>query len=115
MPMIIESGQIAASNTDILNGTRLATAPASGVMTLSIQASDNDATNNYTATVQLPGGQNPMSATRIPCGNTSGLAGVLDERTALTVEFGVQQGGQVLFSATETGDAEMTWRAVFRY
>lgn len=115
MPMIIESGQIAATNSDIFSGTRLATAPASGVLTLEMQASDNDATNNYTATVQLPGGDNPMSSVRVPCGNTTGLAGVIDDQTALKVEFGIQQGGQVLFSATETGDAELTWRAVFRY
>lgn len=115
MPVIIESSQEAASNTDILNGTRLATAPANGVLTLEMQASDNDATNNYTTTVQLPGGDNPLSAVRVPCGTTSGLAGVLDDRTALRVEFGVQQGGQVLFSCAETGDAEFTWRAVFRY
>lgn len=115
MPMIYESGQIAASNTDILGSTRLATAPANGVLTLKIQASDNDATNNYTATVQLPGGQNPLANTRVPCGNTTGLAGVVDDRTALAVEFGIQQGGQVQFSATETGDAELTWVAVFRY
>lgn len=115
MPMIIESSQEAASNADILNGTRLATAPAAGVLTLSLQASDNDATNNYTATVQLPGGDNPISAARVPCGNTSGLAGVIDDRTALQVQFAVQQGGQVLFSCTETGDAELTWRAVFTY
>ena len=115
MPVIIESGQISASNTDILSGTRLATAPANGQLTLEVQASDNDATNNYTATVQLPGGDNPLSAVRVPCGNTSGLAGVLDDRTSLRVAFGIQQGGQVLFSATETGDAEMTWRAVFTY
>ena len=115
MPMIIESGQEAASNTDILNGTRLATAPANGVLTLTLQASDNDATNNYTATVQLPGGDTPVNAVRVPCGNTSGLAGVMDDRTALQLEFGIQQGGQVLFSCAETGDSELTWRAVFRY
>lgn len=115
MPIIIESGQVAASNTDILNGTRLATAPASGILTLELQASDNDATNNFTVTVQLPGGDNPMSAVRVPCGNTATLAGVIDDQTALKVEFGVQQGGQVLFSATETGAATLTWRAVFRY
>ncbi|NNE62391.1 MAG: hypothetical protein HKN35_15975 [Woeseia sp.] len=115
MPMIIESSQEAATNADVLNGTRLATAPHDGVLTLYLQASDNDATNNYTATVQLPGGDNPISNVRVPCGNTSGLAGVLDDRTAMITEHAIQQGGQVLLSVTETGDAELTWRAVFRY
>lgn len=115
MPLIIESSQEAATNSDILNGTRLATAPANGVLTLTLQASDNDATNNFAVSVQLPGGDTPMNAVRVPCGNSTGLAGVLDERTALQVQFPVQQGGQVLFSATETGDAELTWRAVYQY
>ena len=115
MGMIIESGQEAADNADILSGTRLATAPFGGVLSLYMQASDNDATNNYTATVQLPGGDTPLSAVRIPCGRTSGLAGNLNDNDALIIEVPVQQGGQVLFSCDETGDAEFTWRAVFRY
>lgn len=115
MPTIIVSGQEAATNTDILNGTRLATAPASGVMLFELQASDNDATNNYSASVQLPGGETPMNAVRIPCGNSTGLAGVIDSRTSLNASFGIQQGGQVLFSCTETGDSELTWRVTFRY
>lgn len=115
MPTIIVSGQEAATNADILSGTRLATAPAAGVMTFEMQASDNDATNHYTTTIDLPGGDTPMSGTRVPCGNTSGLAGVIDERTALKYQTRIQQGGQVLWSCTETGDSEMTWRAVFQY
>lgn len=115
MPSIIVSGQEVATNADILNGTRLATAPAAGVMMFELQASDNDATNNYTASIQLPGGETPMNATRVCCGNTAGLAGVIDARTSLVASFGVQQGGQVLFSCTETGDSELTWRVTFRY
>lgn len=115
MPVIIESDQEAATNADILNGTRLATAPANGVMTITLQASDNDATNNYTASVQLPGGDTPMNNVRVPCGRTAGLAGNLNDNDALTMQFGVQQGGQVLLSCTETGDAELTWRVSFAY
>lgn len=115
MPAIIVSGQEAATNADVLNGTRLATAPAAGVMLFELQASDNDGTNNFTASVQLPGGETPMNATRIPCGNSTGLAGVIDSRTALNASFAVQQGGQVLFSCTETGDTELTWRVTFKY
>lgn len=113
MNPIILSGQEAASNTDILQGTRLQTVPGPGVLTFELQASDNDATNNYTASVQLPGGDTPMNATRIPCGNSTGLAGVLDERTNLTASFGVAGGGHTVFSCTETGDAELTWRVTF--
>jgi len=111
---IILSGQEAASNTDILQGTRLQTVPASGYLLFELQGSDNDATNNYTASIQMPNGDTPMNATRIPCGTTSGLAGVIDDRTALRTRFRIQQGGHCVFSCTETGDAELTWRVTYQ-
>ena len=110
---IILSGQEAASNTDILQGTRLQTVSAGGFLTFELQASDNDATNNYTVSIQMPGGDTPMNATRAPCGNTTGLAGVIDERTNLRATFPIRQGGHAVFSCTETGDAELTWRVTF--
>jgi len=110
---IILSGQEAADNTDILQGTRLQTVPRGGFMTFELQASDNDASNNYTVSIQMPGGDTPMNATRVPCGNTSGLAGVLDERTNLTATFPITQGGHCVFSCDETGDAELTWRVTY--
>jgi hypothetical protein len=78
---IILSDQEAATNTDILQGTRLQTVPAGGFLTFELQASDNDATNNFAVSVQMPGGDTPMNGTRIPCGNSTGLAGVIDERS----------------------------------
>jgi len=113
MGPIILSGQEAADNTDILQGTRLQTVPAGGFLTFELQASDNDATNNYTASIQMPGGDTPLNATRIPCGNTAGLAGVLDERVNLTATFPITQGGHCVFSVDETGDAELTWRVTY--
>ena len=110
---IILSGQEAASNTDILQGTRLQTVARGGFLTFELQASDNDATNNYTVSVQMPGGDTPMNATRIPCGNTAGLAGVIDERTNLTATFPIAQGGHAVFSCAETGDAELSWRVTY--
>lgn len=112
--VIIVSGQEAASNTDILQGTRLQTVPSNGSLRFEMQASDNDGTNRYVASVQLPNGNTPMNATRVPCGNSTGLAGVLDERTALIATFAVGQGGHSVFSVVETGDAEVTWRVTFR-
>ena len=111
---IILSGQEAATNTDILQGTRLQTVPAGGILIFELQASDNDATNNFTVSVQMPGGDTPMNATRIPCGNSTGLAGVLDNRTNLTASFAIRQGGHCVFSCAETGDAELTWRVTFK-
>ena len=110
---IILSGREAADNTDILQGTRLQTVPQGGFLTFELQASDNDATNNFSASVQLPGGATPMEAVRIPCGNTAGLAGVLDERTYLRAMFPVAQGGHTVFSVDETGDCELTWRVTY--
>lgn len=113
MGPIILSGQEAADNTDILQGTRLQTVPAGGILTFELQASDNDATNNFTVSVQMPNGDTPMNNTRIPCGNTTGLAGVIDERTNLTASFPIRQGGHCVFSADETGDAELSWRVTY--
>ena len=110
---IILSGQEAADNTDILQGTRLQTVPRDGIMTFELQASDNDATNNYTVSIQMPGGDTPMNGVRIPCGNTSGLAGVIDERTNLTASFPIAAGGHAVFSCDETGDAELSWRVTY--
>ena len=110
---IILSGQEAADNTDILQGTRLQTVPRGGFLTFELQASDNDATNNYTVSVQMPGGDTPMNATRVPCGNSTGLAGVIDERTNLTATFPIVQGGHAVFSCDETGDAELSWRVTY--
>lgn len=110
---IILSGQETGTNTDILQGTRLQTVDMNGLLTFELQASDNDATNNYTVSVQMPGGATPMNATRIPCGNTAGLAGVIDDRTALIASFQIRQGGHAVFSCAETGDAELTWRVTY--
>jgi len=108
---IILSDQEAATNTDILQGTRLQTVPAGGFLTFELQASDNDATNNFAVSVQMPGGDTPMNGTRI--GNSTGLAGVIDERTNLTATFPIAQGGHAVFSCTETGTAELTWRVTY--
>lgn len=112
-PPIILSSQESATNSDILQGTRLQTVPAGGFLTFELQASDNDATNNYAVSVQMPSGDTPLNGVRIPCGNSTGLAGVIDERTNLTASFPITQGGHCVFSCTETGDSELTWRITY--
>jgi len=111
--IIVTSGQEAATNTDILQGTRLQTVPANGSLTFELQAADNVAANNYTVSVQLPDGDTPLNAVRIPGGNTAGLAGVIDERTDLQATFAIGQGGHCVFSCAETGDTELTWRVTY--
>lgn len=111
--LICLSGQEAASNADILQGTRLQTVPRNGILMFELQASDNVAANNYTVSIQLPNGDTPLNATRVPGGAATGLAGVIDDREALRLKFRVAQGGHCVFSTTETGDTELTWRVTF--
>lgn len=111
--IIIESGQESATNADILQGTRLQTVPESGVLTFELQASDSDGTNFGVVSIQMPGGNTPLNGVRIPCGNSTGLAGVIDERVDLQASFGIGQGGHPSFSWTETGDTELTWRVTY--
>lgn len=110
--VIIESGFIAATNADLLTSTRLQTAPSDGEMLFQVQASDNNATDNYKIDLQLPDSDVPMVAQDVPMGPTAGLA-TLDTRTMLQYAAQVGKGGRVVFSLTETGDAECTWRVVF--
>lgn len=113
MGPILTAGLQAGSNTDILQGGRLQTVPKGGLLTFELQGSDSDNTNFYTVSVQLPDGTTPMNGVRVPCGNSTGLAGVIDVRTCLTVSFPIGQGGHCVFSCVETGDAELTHRVTF--
>lgn len=109
----MESGFIAATNADLLTATRLQTAPANGIMLFQVQASDNDATNNYKMDLQLPDSDVPMVAVDVPQGATAGLAGMLDDDLMLQYAAAIGKGGRVVFGLTETGDAECTWRVTF--
>jgi len=112
--MIMLAGFEAATNADILQGTRLQSAPSNGTMSFELQAADNVAANNYVVTIALPGGDNPLTGVLVPAGAVAGLAGIIDEREALKLRFRIRQGGHVVFSVTETGDTEVTWRVTFR-
>ena len=112
MGPIILSSLEGASNSDILQGTRLQTVPAGGVLTFELQAELNDNTNFYTVSVQMPNGDTPLNNVRVP-GCNPALAGVIDERQNLTVSFPITQGGHCVFSATETGTASLSWRVTY--
>jgi len=71
-----------ASNTDILQGTRLQTVPAGGFLTFELQSSANDATNSFTCSIQLPNGDTPLNTVRIPAGDATGE---IDSRKKLMV------------------------------
>ena len=113
MGPITEAGFEAASNTDILQGTRLQTVPSNGVLTFEIQAADNVAANSYAVSIQLPNGDTPMNGVLVPGGETAGLAGVLNSRNYMRASYPIAQGGHCSFSCVEVGDTEMTWRATF--
>lgn len=106
--MITVSGFEAATNTDVLNGTRLVTVPR-GRIRVECIAADNVAANHFTASLTLPGGGAPWLDVLIPAGDTAGLAGVMDERLSLSGTYPVS-AGHVTLSFTETGDTEVYWR-----
>jgi len=113
MGPITVGGQEIATNTDILQGSRLQTVPSNGILTFEMSAADNVAANSYTVSIQLPNGDTPMNGVPVPGGATAGLAGVLDSRTYLRASYPVGQGGHCSFSCTETGDSEFDWRVTF--
>ena len=110
-PIILSDLEL-ASNSDILQGTRLQTVPAGGVLTFELQANENSATNNYAVSVQMPNGDTPLNNVRIP-GTNPAIEGVIDERQNLTVSFPIMQGGHCVFSATESGSCDLTWRVTY--
>ena len=112
MGPIILSSLESATNTDILQGTRLQTVPAGGVLTFELQTSVSDATNFYTVSVQMPNGDTPLNNVRIP-GTSPVDAGIIDERQNLTVSFPISQGGHCVFSCAETGTADLAWRVTY--
>jgi len=111
--LIVLSDREAASNTDILQGTRLQTVPAGGYLRFELQADISDATNNFTASIQLPDGATPLNGVLVP-GTTVVEQGVIDERQKLDVTFAIAQGGHCVFSCVEAGTALLTWRVTFQ-
>ncbi len=111
---ITVGGLEAASNTDILQGTRLQTVPSAGILTFEMQASDAVAANTYSVSIQLPNGDTPMNGVPVPGnGGTAGVAGVMDSRMNLTASYAIGQGGHCSFSCVEVGDTELFWRVTF--
>lgn len=111
--MIIESGIVAATTADLLTGGRLNAIPYSGTLTIQLLSQFNDATNNYTVTIQKPDGTVPIDAQNVP-GSNPALAGVLDSLQQLEFNFQATQGGHFMVTLTETGTAVCTWRAILR-
>ncbi len=112
MGPIILSSYETGTNSDILQGTRLQTVPAGGVLTFELQAEQATAAQNYTVSIQMPNGDTPLNNTLVPSCNPA-LAGVIDERQNLTVSFPIMQGGHCVFSCVETGAISLSWRVTY--
>lgn len=112
MGPIIVTGYEIATNADILQGTRLQTVPAGGVLTFELQSSTNNSANFNVVSIQMPNGDTPLNNVRVPGCNPS-LSGVIDERQNLTVSFPIMQGGHCVFSVSETGTSDFSWRVTY--
>ncbi len=108
--MIVESGIVAATTSDLLSGGRLNAMPYQGQLSLEVLSQLADATNSYAITIQKPDGSVPVDAQMVP-GCNPALAGVLDERQLLRFVFTATIGGHFMITLTETGTAVCTWRA----
>ncbi len=113
--MIYLTGREIASNTDILNDTRLSSIPYGGQLTIQAQAALNNSTNNFTITIQLPDGKVPVDAQAVSAGQEAdALGGQLDNRYLDMWTFPAAQGGHFTIAFTETGGTSVTWRVVLR-
>lgn len=108
MPIITETGREAASNADVLSTGRLVTIPV-GRVKVEVQANANDATNNFVATLTLPGGEAPWLTIQVP-GSNPALTGVLDDRQTLVGIFDITEPGHLTLAVVESGTALLDWR-----
>lgn len=100
---IVVSNLISADNTDVLNGTRLGTAPGDGVMIFEFTADNCNGTDAMSVSITLPGGDNPMDGVLIPAGGNGAAQteNVLDDRTVLKATYPVARGGKFQVSVVD--------------
>ena len=108
-PIVLSSIET-ATNADILQGTRLQTVPQGGYLTFELQSSANDDTTNFNVSVQMPNGDTPLNDVRVTKGATTGA---LNNNDKMQITLPVAQGGHTVFSCTETGIAQLTWRVTY--
>ncbi len=114
MADILITGLEAATNTNLLAGTRLETIPAGGsFLHFRCSADLNDVTNFFNMTIELPLGTIPVDGQRV-LANGDGADGVLDERTLMQWTWPALPGGRFIISVAETGAAVFSWLAQFR-
>ena len=108
--VIVLSDILAASDSDILQGTRLQTVPSGGFLTFELQASENSGTNNYSVSIQMPNGDTPLNTVKVPAGAT---VNAINNNDKMMITLPVQQGGHAVFSATESGTATLAYRVTY--
>lgn len=107
--MIVETYQLAASDTDVLAApSRLASIPYAGLLTLEFQSDVCDASNYYSLTLQLPNGDVPCDSILIPEGRNAGSINAEDK---YVIQIPVAVGGHVTVNLVETGTSTMLVRA----
>ncbi len=107
---IVLSDIESATNSDILQGTRLQTVPQGGYLTFEMQSNLNTVTDFFTVSIQMPNGDTPLNGVRIPDGTTNfGLNN--NDKTQITLP--IAQGGHTVFSCELTGDTDFTWRVTY--
>lgn len=107
MPTI--SNVITATNTDLLQGTRLQVGSPGQRLIVECQSKVADGTNNFTVSLTMPGNKNPWENVLVPAG-TAATAGILDDRTKLLGTFFFEQSGHPVLSFAETGTTTATYR-----
>jgi len=108
--VIVLSDIESATNSDILQGTRLQTVPQGGYLTFELQSNGNTATDFVTVSIQMPNGDTPLNGVRVPDGATD-YALNNNDKTQITLP--VAQGGHTVFSCDETGSSILIWRVTY--
>lgn len=111
--VIVLSDRVLASNSDILQGTRLQTVPQGGFLTFEFSAEESSATNNAVVSVQMPNGDTPLNEVLIPYNGFDGANSILHIDTKMQITLPVQQGGHAVVSITETGTTVVTFRITY--
>jgi len=111
--VIYETDIIAATNADILLGTRLNSIPYNGLLTLDFASDIATVAAHFLLTIQPPDGEVPVDSQIVP-GTNPAIAGVLDDRTLLRFTFNARQGGHFNISLVEVGAVVLIWRAVLK-
>jgi len=107
--MIVEAFRLEATDQDVLIApSRLAAIPYGGILILEFQAANNTLTAFWAVTVQMPNGDVPLDAVRIPEGVTDGALNA-DDKYQISVP--ATQGGHILVAAVETGTSVLLIRA----